>query len=667
MLITIALSMVAWQTWDASEEPSFRRCPEMRLWFISLVLVGSLAAQGIRIGEINLEGCRMTDPDKVLAAAKLRTGDPYDEAQVKNALMALGLFTKVQVSTEPMDGEQVRLTIKVEEQEMPTPKTEGAAKAINPIAVARRWVERTFEVFQGSFRFHDKRLFVAGVFGFEILEGMPPHRWFWRPFVERMVKAPWAEKVEKAAMTDDKALLEALLTELQQHLHRSPKDHRARYIYALLLMAAGRHEEAMKQVNTLMANAPDFHPVHVLRLDLSLLKLTANLVSGREGQFRQTSDAQFKLPPPDPTAPGAVKLAIEEGVAHFRRLNGKAWTPEALIAAAWFFTDAMLGEFLSTIYSGKVAAEVNDNGEASSQILKLTEPMTRFLGDYLRLSRLAERYPQNAAVHWAMANWGCILLHNSLFFGTLPHLINFVSQDDPEDIPEEGLQKAYAAGFRMTLQLLRPYFERWQKHLEQLIALSIPDRYEAYLLLAESHALLGDFVAARKTIETALAKTGRADMKMVEATMKVMGVQSLMEGGDKAAVKTVTAQYAAWLELLQRRTPTSTDLAFLLAYLRLQLATEWAEEWSWENLPPSTRQAILEPLRQVVQRNPKSDAAHRNLGLMLLAGGEIEAAFSALSRAYELNRKEWQNGYGMGLAYLAKGEVQKALPLLEHP
>jgi tetratricopeptide (TPR) repeat protein len=197
--------------------------------------------------------------------------------------------------------------------------------------------------------------------------------------------------------------------------------------------------------------------------------------------------------------------------------------------------------------------------------------------------------------------------------------------------------------------------------------LSIPDRYEAYLLLAESHALLGDFVAARKTIETALAKTGRADMKMVEATMKVMGVQSLMEGGDKAAVKTVTAQYAAWLELLQRRTPTSTDLAFLLAYLRLQLATEWAEEWSWENLPPSTRQAILEPLRQVVQRNPKSDAAHRNLGLMLLAGGEIEAAFSALSRAYELNRKEWQNGYGMGLAYLAKGEVQKALPLLEHP
>jgi Flp pilus assembly protein TadD len=52
---------------------------------------------------------------------------------------------------------------------------------------------------------------------------------------------------------------------------------------------------------------------------------------------------------------------------------------------------------------------------------------------------------------------------------------------------------------------------------------------------------------------------------------------------------------------------------------------------------------------------------------MLLAGGEIEAAFSALSRAYELNRKEWQNGYGMGLAYLAKGEVQKASPLLEHP
>lgn len=639
----------------------------MRLLVISLLLVGSLVAQETRIGEISLEGCRMTNSDKVLAAAKIRIGDPYDEAKVKDALMGLGLFTKVEVSTEPMGGERVRVTVKVEEQETPTPKTEAAAQALNPIVVARRWVERTFETCRGSFQFHGKRLFMAGVFGFEILEGAPPHRWFWRPLVEPMAKASWAAKVEKAVKGSDEVLLKALLTELSQHLHRYPKDHRARYVYALALMAVGRYDEAMEQASTLLANAPDFHPAYVVRLDLSLLKLIANLVSGRKEQFRFTGDARFKLPPPDPAAPGAVRLAIDEGVSHFRRLPNRSWTPEAIIAAAWFFTDAMTGEFFTvmSIHSGKVEAEVDD--EPSSQIAKLTEPMTRFLGDYLRISRLAERYPQNAAVHWAMANWGHILLYNNLLFGSILHLINFIVQDDPEDIPEEGLQRAYTTGFRMNLQMLRPYFERWQKHLERLVALPIPDRYEAYLLLAESHAFLGNFMEARKTIETALAKMGKADMEMVEAMMIVLGVQSLVEGGDKAAFKTITAQYIAWLEPLQRRALASADLAFLLAYLRLQLATEGAEEWSWADLPQSTRQAVLEPLQQVIQRNPKSDAAHRDLGLMLLAGGDIEASFPALSCAYELNHKEWQNQYAMGLAYLTKGEVQKALPLLKYP
>jgi cell division septal protein FtsQ len=37
-------------------------------WLLVLLIVGQVAAQEMRIAELQLEGCRVTDPQKVLSA-----------------------------------------------------------------------------------------------------------------------------------------------------------------------------------------------------------------------------------------------------------------------------------------------------------------------------------------------------------------------------------------------------------------------------------------------------------------------------------------------------------------------------------------------------------------------------------------------------------------------
>jgi len=95
------------------------------------LIVGQAAAQEARITELQLEGCRVTEPQKVLAAIGFQPGMPYDAERLQKALMDLGLFESVTLETTQIP-QGVRVTAKVQEKTHPAPKTEEAARALNP-------------------------------------------------------------------------------------------------------------------------------------------------------------------------------------------------------------------------------------------------------------------------------------------------------------------------------------------------------------------------------------------------------------------------------------------------------------------------------------------------------------------------------------------------------
>ncbi|MFA0734025.1 MAG: hypothetical protein OGMRLDGQ_000525, partial [Candidatus Fervidibacter sp.] len=100
----------------------------MRCWLLVLLLiVGQAMAQELKIAGLQLEGCRVTDPQKVLAAIGFQPGMPYDAERLQKALIDLGLFESVTLeTTETTQGVQV--TAKVRERTYPVPTTEAAAR-----------------------------------------------------------------------------------------------------------------------------------------------------------------------------------------------------------------------------------------------------------------------------------------------------------------------------------------------------------------------------------------------------------------------------------------------------------------------------------------------------------------------------------------------------------
>jgi hypothetical protein len=139
----------------------------MRCWLLVLLLiVGQAVAQELKIAGLQLEGCQVTDPQKVLAAIGFQPGMPYDAERLQKALMDLGLFESVTLeTTETPQGVQV--TAKVRERTYPIPTTEAAARALNPIAVARWWlltqqkpsflpIEQDGQISLGFLRFKDE-------------------------------------------------------------------------------------------------------------------------------------------------------------------------------------------------------------------------------------------------------------------------------------------------------------------------------------------------------------------------------------------------------------------------------------------------------------------------------------------------------------------------------
>jgi tetratricopeptide (TPR) repeat protein len=599
-------------------------------------------AQELKIAGLQLEGCRVTDPQKVLAAIGFQPRMPYDAERLQKALMDLGLFESVTLeTTETTQGVQV--TAKVRERTYPVPTTEAAARALNPIAVARRWLSPQLSlplsegekgISLGVFRFNttleiDKTLFFFG-------------------------DNAWIQKALKAA--DDKTARERLIAQLRQHLQKTPDDAWARFALAYLLMVQGHHDEADQQISTLLARQPNFHPVYVLRLFAAFLRLAAFLedrMRKRVAEVLLSSD--FPLPPPDPASPGAVRWAIDEGVTHFRRLPDKAFTRDTLLAATLFFNNAVTGEFF-LLFFWELSESQKDEEETHTQASweRFAARFSDYLADYLRLSRLAERFAEDLTVQKAMADgWqSSLTFHASAFL-----ILSAVTKTF--DSPQQTID-ALITAFRTQLRLMRPYLERHQWHLERLTVKNSPYRPDALNDLAKCLALLGDFSAAQKVMDTALRETGKLES---ETLAEVIGLHAFSEGN--RLTPTLVARYVAWLDGVERQRPLPGSVALWLSYWRLWLAAKGDTEAMWEKVPEAERREALNRLRRSAQRFPSNAESWWALGMMALALNDVSKASDALTKASELDPKKAAYRYALGLTALAQGDLQRALELLK--
>lgn len=615
----------------------------MRCWLLVLLLiVGQAVAQEPKIAGLQLEGCRVTDPQKVLAAIGFQPGMPYDAERLQKALMDLGLFESVTLeTTETTQGVQV--TAKVRERTYPVPTTEAAARALNPIAVARRWLSPQLSlplsegekgISLGVFRFNttleiDKTLFFFG-------------------------DNAWIQKALKAA--DDKTARERLIAQLRQHLQKTPDDAWARFALAYLLMVQGHHDEADQQISNLLARQPNFHPVYVLRLFAAFLRLAAFLedrMRKRVAEVLLLSD--FPLPPPDPASPGIVRWAIDEGVTHFRRLPDKAFTRDTLLAATLFFNNAVTGEFF-LLFFWELSESQKDEEETHTQASweRFAARFSDYLADYLRLSRLAERFAKDLTVQKAIADgWqSSLTFHASAFL-----ILSAVTKTF--DSPQQTID-ALITAFRTQLRLMRPYLERHRWHLERLTVKNSPYRPDALNDLAKCLALLGDFTAAQKVMDTALRETGKLES---ETLTEVMGLHAFSESN--RLTPTLVARYVAWLDGLERQRPLPGSVALWLSYWRLWLAAKGDTEAMWEKVPEAERREALNRLRRSAQRFSSNAESWWALGMMALALNDVPTASDALTKARKLDPKKAAYRYALGLTALAQGDLQRAMELLK--
>jgi Flp pilus assembly protein TadD len=599
-------------------------------------------AQELKIAGLQLEGCRVTDPQKVLVAIGFQPGMPYDAERLQKALMDLGLFESVTLeTTETTQGVQV--TAKVRERTYPVPTTEAAARALNPIAVARRWLSSQLSlplsegekgISLGVFRFNttleiDKTLFFVG-------------------------DNAWIQKALKAA--DDKTARERLIAQLRQHLQKTPDDAWARFALAYLLMVQGHHDEADQQISTLLARQPNFHPVYVLRLFAAFLRLASFLedrMRKRVAEVLLSSD--FPLPPPDPASPGIVRWAIDEGVTHFRRLPDKAFTRDTLLAATLFFNNAVTGEFF-LLFFWELSESQKDEEETHTQASweRFAARFSDYLADYLRLSRLAERFAEDLTVQKAIADgWqSSLTFHASAFL-----ILSAVTKTF--DAPQQTID-ALITAFRTQLRLMRPYLERHRWHLERLTVKNSPYRPDALNDLAKCLALLGDFSAAQKVMDTALRETGKLES---ETLTEVIGLHAFSEGN--RLTPTLVARYVAWLNGLERQRPLPGSVALWLSYWRLWLAAKGDTEAMWEKVPEAERREALNRLRRSAQRFPSNAESWWALGMMALALNDVPTASDALTKARKLDPKKAAYRYALGLTALAQGDLQRAMELLK--
>jgi cytochrome c-type biogenesis protein CcmH/NrfG len=230
----------------------------------------------------------------------------------------------------------------------------------------------------------------------------------------------------------------------------------------------------------------------------------------------------------------------------------------------------------------------------------------------------------------------------------------------PAILDQHQIPKALITAFRIQLRLMRPYLERHQWHLERLTVKNSPYRVDAFNALAQCLALLGDFSAAQKAMETALRETGKLEGQILT---EVMGLHAFSEGD--RLTPTLVARYVAWLDKMERQNPLPGSVALWLSYWRLWLLAKGDAEAMWEKVHETERKEALNRLRRSTQRFPSDAGSWWSLGIMALALNNVPTASEAFTKACELDPKNVAYRYTLGLVALAQGDFQRAIKLLK--
>ncbi len=631
------------------------------LWV--LMLFGLAGAQP-QIHSITLEGCKVTKPEAVLEAANISEGMEFDEPKIRQALLELGLFDSVTVQYESLPDNTVAATITVKEKSLPTPMTSIAAKALNLTAAALMCFENEAS---------NLNLNLRGGFAFRSVLTVDLPEW------QPSKKTSWAKKFVQWQSSHDEKLRKGLIKELDNYLSRNPRDVEARLARAVLLAETEKNEqlkEALLEFQRLLARHHNLHWAYPLRLSVltshafsQSLFLPTKLIQSE--QISVTTTGGFSKLTLEPSEAGWLRgewsLAVEEGERYFRQLPDKRWDREAIKAAAKFFSDATNANFLMAM-TKSVEEMVEKFGEEFLPPERLIEPATRYLGDFMRISQISQRFANDAEVQWTMAVWGSQIL-TSIFVTSLPAVVTEFGNSDGDD---ENQLSRFGIAFSIQRNIHRLALERWGWHLQRVITLYKNRASKAFALLAVQRAVTGDFNAARLAIEKGLQQIQPDEQLLATAIGGLAWMEVLFAVANRpseeheAIIAALRRRYSDWIGWLHKSYPSMPYLAFARAVFRLAenySPQAQGEELNWKSFPEFARQEALKILQEAARRNPRSNFAQRVCGLALLLEGEVERALPHLRKAYELNPVWFPSRYALALGYLMAGDTEKALLL----
>lgn len=631
---------------------------------VAMLALGWASAQQ-RVGRVLIEGCKIAKPEAVLEAAGIGEGVEFDEQKFRQALLDLGIFSSVTINTETLPDNTVAVVITVSEKELPTPKTAAAAKVLDLKVLAQKcWEKEANDLGASGY------LTGSLSFSFKVSVGFPE----WQP----TSKATWVKKFSQWSLSSDKRLKEPLRKELENFLRRHPKDVEARLALALLMAETDDIEQlkrALSEFQSLLTHHPNLHWAHPLRLSALLsrpffLPIKVPESSEHVSVSVKGELSEIKVEPGEMNwLRGELVLAIEEGERHLRALHSNRWDREAIKAAARFFQDATGANlFLTMVKSIEEVAE--QFGEEFVPAEGLAEPITRYFNDFLRISQIAQRFPNDAEVQLAMAMWGQSMV-GSLFMTALSTIVGTFGEDESNERNLSDFGKMLLA----QRNLYKPVLERLVWHLQRVTALDKKWASTAFAFLALCHGVLGDFNAARRVVENGLNQPQPDGKTLASVINNLAFLEAAVAAAnrpkeEKAISTAIIQRYTEWVNRLRTKHLNAPELTFLWVVLRLseyRKKGQWGEpsKWEWDFVPETVRKEVLNALQNAANRNPRSDFAQRIFGLTLLLEGEVRQALPYLLRARELNPNWFSSRYALALGYLMARETEKALPLFQ--
>jgi tetratricopeptide (TPR) repeat protein len=204
------------------------------------------------------------------------------------------------------------------------------------------------------------------------------------------------------------------------------------------------------------------------------------------------------------------------------------------------------------------------------------------------------------------------------------------------DGPRYGSYLSYEHVVRAELERARGDLKAAAAALREALV-NDPDDFYLRVMLAEVLTELGEHEAARRQIRRAIAGEPTAELAWI-ALAELYLAEGEPEQAEEAARRAIRVE------------PRRHDAAlWLAAHLR-----EHGEQ-----------QRAAEIYRKIVAAAPDNAAAHRGLGEVSLALGQLEAARDHLAAYLDLDRTDPEVVAALARAYLEGGETGRAIGLLE--